>query len=131
MKGSRLSPETLVAQALGEIDPVSGALTPPISVSTNFEQAADGSYHQARVYTRADNPDLRARRADDRDARRCGRRMHPVRVGHGGGDRGVPVAAARRPRRGLADALLGCAQVAGQAAATAIRPGATRLVWSR
>jgi cystathionine gamma-synthase len=56
MKGSRLSPETLVAQALGEIDPVSGALTPPISVSTNFEQAADGSYHQGRVYSRADNP---------------------------------------------------------------------------
>jgi cystathionine gamma-synthase len=56
MKGSRLSPETQVAQALGEIDPVSGALAPPISLSTNFEQAADGSYHQGRVYTRADNP---------------------------------------------------------------------------
>jgi cystathionine gamma-synthase len=45
-----------VAQALGEIDPASGALTPPISLSTNYEQAADGSYHQGRVYTRADNP---------------------------------------------------------------------------
>ena len=56
MKGSQLSPETLVAQALGEIDPVSGALTPSISLSTNFEQAPDGSYHQGRVYTRADNP---------------------------------------------------------------------------
>jgi cystathionine gamma-synthase len=56
MKGSRLSPETQVAQALGEIDPVSGALQPPISLSTNFEQAPDGSYHQGRVYTRADNP---------------------------------------------------------------------------
>jgi cystathionine gamma-synthase len=56
MKGSQPSLETLVAQALGEIDPASGALTPPISVSTNFEQAADGSYHQGRVYTRADNP---------------------------------------------------------------------------
>ena len=56
MKGSQLSPETLVAQALGEVDPVSGALTPPISLSTNYEQASDGSYHQGRVYTRADNP---------------------------------------------------------------------------
>ena len=56
MKDSNLSPETLVAQALGEIDPVSGALAPPISLSTNFEQAADGSYHQGRVYSRADNP---------------------------------------------------------------------------
>jgi cystathionine gamma-synthase len=56
MKGSQLSPETLVAQALGEVDPVSGALTPSISLSTNYEQASDGSYHQGRVYTRADNP---------------------------------------------------------------------------
>src|SRR6185503_5611615 len=56
MKGPRLSPETQVAQALGEIDPVTGALVPPISLSTNFEQAADGSYHQGRVYSRADNP---------------------------------------------------------------------------
>ncbi|MBV8186074.1 MAG: PLP-dependent transferase [Alphaproteobacteria bacterium] len=56
MKGSQLLPETLVAQALGEVDPVSGGLTPPISLSTNYEQLPDGSYHQARVYTRADNP---------------------------------------------------------------------------
>ncbi len=56
MKGSRLSPETQVAQALGEIDPVTGALAPSISLSTNFEQAPDGSYHQGRVYSRADNP---------------------------------------------------------------------------
>jgi cystathionine gamma-synthase len=56
MKSSRLSPETQVAQALGEIDPVTGALAPSISLSTNFEQAPDGSYHQGRVYSRADNP---------------------------------------------------------------------------
>ncbi|HEV2978005.1 MAG TPA: PLP-dependent aspartate aminotransferase family protein [Casimicrobiaceae bacterium] len=56
MKGSQRSPETLVAQALGEVDPVSGALTPAISLSTTYEQASDGSYHQGRVYTRADNP---------------------------------------------------------------------------
>src|SRR5215470_7961405 len=56
MSTSRLLPETLVAQALGEVDPVSGALAPPIHLATNYEQAADGSYHQGRVYTRADNP---------------------------------------------------------------------------
>ena len=56
MKSSQVSPETLVAQALGEVDPVTGALAPAIAVSTNYEQAADGSYHQGRVYTRADNP---------------------------------------------------------------------------
>lgn len=51
-----LSPETLAAQALGDIDPVSGGLAPLINPSTNYEQQADGSYHQDRVYTRADNP---------------------------------------------------------------------------
>ncbi len=56
MKGSRLSPETQVAQALGEIDPVTGALAPSISLATNYEQMPDGSYHQGRVYSRADNP---------------------------------------------------------------------------
>jgi cystathionine gamma-synthase len=56
MKDPNLSPETLIAQALGEIDPATGALAPPITLSTNFEQTADGSYHQGRVYSRADNP---------------------------------------------------------------------------
>jgi cystathionine gamma-synthase len=56
MKGAQLSPETLVAQALGEVDAASGALAPPINLATNYEQAPDGSYRQGRVYTRADNP---------------------------------------------------------------------------
>jgi cystathionine gamma-synthase len=51
-----LSPETLVAQALGDIDPTSGGLAPVINLSTNYEQRPDGTYHQDRVYTRADNP---------------------------------------------------------------------------
>src|SRR6266498_1724178 len=51
-----LSPETLAAQALGEVDPVSGGLTPAIHPSTNYEQQPDGAYRQDRVYTRADNP---------------------------------------------------------------------------
>src|SRR6266487_4913193 len=51
-----LSPETLAAQALGDVDPLSGGLTPAINPSTNYEQQPDGSYRQDRVYTRADNP---------------------------------------------------------------------------
>jgi len=51
-----LSPETLAAQALGDVDPSSGGLAPIINLSTNYEQLPDGSYHQDRVYTRADNP---------------------------------------------------------------------------
>ena len=56
MDPSELSRETLVAQALGGVDPVSGGLAPVINLSTNYEQKTDGSYHQDRVYTRADNP---------------------------------------------------------------------------
>src|SRR5712691_4171863 len=51
-----VSPETLAAQALGEADPVTGALAPVINLATNYEQQPDGSYPQGRVYTRADNP---------------------------------------------------------------------------
>jgi cystathionine gamma-synthase len=51
-----LSPETLAAQALGDVDPLSGGLTPVINPSTSYERQPDGSYHQDRVYTRADNP---------------------------------------------------------------------------
>jgi cystathionine gamma-synthase len=51
-----LSPETLAAQALGDVDPLTGGLTPVINPSTNYEQQPDGSYRQDRVYTRADNP---------------------------------------------------------------------------
>jgi cystathionine gamma-synthase len=51
-----LSAETLAAQALGDVDPQSGGLTPAINPSTNYEQQPDGSYREDRVYTRADNP---------------------------------------------------------------------------
>ncbi len=53
---SRLSPETLAAQALGAVDPVSGALVPPIHLSTTYERGPDGAYQSGRAYTRADNP---------------------------------------------------------------------------
>src|SRR5579863_9642412 len=56
MEDRPASPETLAAQALGEADPVTGALAPVITLSTNYEQRPDGSYPQGRVYTRADNP---------------------------------------------------------------------------
>ena len=56
MERSKLSPETMAAQGLGHVDPLTGALTPGIDLSTNYEQQEDGSYLQGRVYTRADNP---------------------------------------------------------------------------
>src|SRR3989454_5538417 len=51
-----LSPETLAAQALGEVDPASGALSPAIHPSTIYERNPDGSYKSGLAYTRADNP---------------------------------------------------------------------------
>ena len=56
MERRAVSPETLAAQALGEVDLVSGGLAPVINPSTNYEQQPDGSYREDRVYTRADNP---------------------------------------------------------------------------
>src|SRR5438552_5169612 len=56
MEQRSVSPETLAGQALGEVDPVSGGLTPVINPSTSYERQADGSYRQDRVYSRADNP---------------------------------------------------------------------------
>ena len=51
-----LSRETLAAQALGEIDQASGALSPAIHPSTIYERSPDGSYRSGLAYTRADNP---------------------------------------------------------------------------
>ena len=50
----KLSPETLAAQALGDVDPGSGALVPPIHPSATYERHPDGTYPSGRVYTRAD-----------------------------------------------------------------------------
>ncbi|ETX07414.1 PLP-dependent transferase [Candidatus Entotheonella palauensis] len=51
-----LSPETLAAQCLGDIDSASGSLVPPIYPSTTYERNPDGTYTSGLVYTRADNP---------------------------------------------------------------------------
>ena len=51
-----LAPETLAAQAMGDIDPTTRALVPPIHPATTYERNADGTYQEERAYTRADNP---------------------------------------------------------------------------
>lgn len=51
-----LSPETLAAQALGRVDPLTRALVPPIHPSTTFERDKDGGYSSGRGYTRPHNP---------------------------------------------------------------------------
>ncbi len=51
-----LSPETLAAQALGRVDPRTGALVPPLHASTTFERDPDGGYSTGRGYIRPHNP---------------------------------------------------------------------------
>jgi cystathionine gamma-synthase len=52
--GRRL--ETLAIHAAGGPDPGTGAVTPPIHLSTTFQRAPDGEYPSGFVYTRQGNP---------------------------------------------------------------------------
>jgi cystathionine gamma-synthase len=52
--------ETLAVHAGHSIDPASGAVTPPIMLSTTFERAADGSFPSGFSYARTDNPGRRS-----------------------------------------------------------------------
>lgn len=52
--------ETLAAHAGLTVDPTTGAVTPPIHLSTTFEREPDGSYRAGHVYTRTSNPNRRA-----------------------------------------------------------------------
>ncbi len=49
-------PETLAAQALGWVDPVTGGLGPVLQPSTTFERAGDLSFPHGRVYARGGSP---------------------------------------------------------------------------
>ncbi|MEJ2287115.1 MAG: PLP-dependent transferase [Deinococcales bacterium] len=60
MSDERPHLETLAVRAGLEVDPATGAVTPPIHLSTTFERAVDGSYPHGYVYTRSDNPNRRA-----------------------------------------------------------------------
>ncbi len=52
--------ETLAVHAGRRPDPATGAVMPPIHLSTTFERAADGTYTDGFVYTRSENPNRRA-----------------------------------------------------------------------
>jgi len=53
---SKLRFETLAVHAGHGVDPATGAVTPPIHLSTTFERAADGSYPHGWIYSRNHNP---------------------------------------------------------------------------
>lgn len=48
--------ETLAVHAGLEVDPATGAVTPPIHLTTTFERAPDGSFPQGHIYARDTNP---------------------------------------------------------------------------
>ncbi len=52
--------ETLAVHAGHQPDPGTGAVTPPIHLSTTFERAPDGSFPGGYIYTRDANPNRRA-----------------------------------------------------------------------
>ncbi len=52
--------ETLAVHAGNEVDAATGAVTPPIHLSTTFERDADGSYPRGHVYSRTSNPNREA-----------------------------------------------------------------------
>ncbi len=52
--------ETLAVHAGHHVDQSTGAVTPPIHLSTTFERAPDGSFPHGLIYTRDGNPNRRA-----------------------------------------------------------------------
>jgi cystathionine gamma-synthase len=52
--------ETLAIHAGRQIDPATGAVIPPIYLSTTFERSPDGSYPHNYLYTRHNNPNREA-----------------------------------------------------------------------
>ena len=48
--------ETIAVHSGREVDPATGAVTPPVHMSTTFQRAPDGTYPQGFVYARSGNP---------------------------------------------------------------------------
>ena len=48
--------ETIAAQAAHKVDPTTGAVAPPIYLSTTFERDLNGQYSRGFVYSRGGNP---------------------------------------------------------------------------
>ena len=48
--------DTIAAQAGHKVDPATGAVAPPIYLSTTFERDSDGQYPRGFVYSRDNNP---------------------------------------------------------------------------
>ncbi len=49
-------PDTLIAQALGEVDPITKAIIPALHPSTTYLRDPDNQYRSGRIYARDNNP---------------------------------------------------------------------------
>jgi hypothetical protein len=58
--GGTMRFETLAVHAGTDVDAATGAVTPPIHLSTTFERAPDGSFPGGFSYTRSGNPNRRS-----------------------------------------------------------------------
>src|SRR5499425_100287 len=56
MSDKNFAAASLVAQAMGWIDPVTKAVVPPIHMASTYLRDADNAYRSGRIYARADNP---------------------------------------------------------------------------
>lgn len=56
---SHPKPRTLAAQALGDIEPQTGGIVPPVHVATTFLRDPDNAYSSGYVYGRPDNATVR------------------------------------------------------------------------
>ncbi len=52
--------ETMAVHLGRDVDPSTGAVTPPIHLSTTYERGDDGNYPRQYIYSRMDNPNRRA-----------------------------------------------------------------------
>ena len=55
-----MRPETIAAQAAHQVDSTTGAVAPPIYLSTTYERDEDGEYSRGYVYSRGNNPNREA-----------------------------------------------------------------------
>jgi cystathionine gamma-synthase len=56
VEAKRMRFETLAVHVGSEVDPATGAVAPPIYLSTTFERAPDGEFPHGYIYTRSGNP---------------------------------------------------------------------------
>jgi len=56
MNDKKVTAASLAAQAMGWIDPVTKAVVPPIHMASTYQRDEDNGFRSGRIYARADNP---------------------------------------------------------------------------